>query len=234
MAKWFLLTNDESSGPFSTEQVKSLHKNNLISRDSLIWSRRQNSWISTKKWLKEVDSDLSLSAKPTNLNWYFALNNKKNGPFSRVELIEKLAENKSALKQILLWTKGMKNWNPLFEFTEIINELGINARQFPRTTISGNFLLNENNTQTDLTIATISENGIGILNAHGLIPGQNVHGDILSENLSGKIRITAEVKYIDEYGFAGLEFTQINMEAKQSIVDYIKAQSFISQNKQAA
>lgn len=231
MIKWFLLTNDDSSGPFSTEQIKSLDKNNLIDPGSLIWSRLQGHWLSLDQWFNNIDNIVSLSKKIKTQLWHYSLNNKKHGPFPREELINELVGNKNKLKNILLWTKGMKNWNPLFDFLDIINDLGINARQFPRTSIDGEFIISSEIPLNTFPLSTISENGMGILNAQSLIVGKEIFGDIVSDILPNKMRITAEVRYIGEYGFAGLMFRQINMEAKQTIIDYIKSKPISISNE---
>ncbi|MCB0413739.1 MAG: DUF4339 domain-containing protein [Bdellovibrionales bacterium] len=222
MTKWFIMSEDETTGPLSTEQVKSLHKNDLIKESSLIWSRHLNEWKLLSEWISNVDDDLSINEIKNAKNWYFALNQKKFGPYTREALIEHLVEHKEQLKNILLWTKGMKNWNSLFDFLDIIDELGINARQIPRASIEGQLLIKSNNDKIPFPTSTISENGLGILNAFGLQVGEEVQGEFISPHFSNRIYLNAEVRYIDEHGFAGLMYTQINMEAKQAIVNYIK------------
>lgn len=226
MIKWFVLDNDDTNGPFSTEQVKSLSSNGLIGPEAMVWSRIQSDWLDIQSWLKNIDNVIEFSDHNENAKtWYIGLDNVKHGPFNRKELIEELKKKQPELKKILLWTKGMKNWNPLFEFLDVIDELGINARQFPRAAIDGCFTCEINNSTVELPLATVSENGIGLLNSSGLYVGQKIDGDIYSKALHDKLRVTVEVRYTGDYGFVGLKFVQINMESKQILIDYVKSHS---------
>ena len=99
----------------------------------MIWSRAQNHWLSVQQWQDNVDELIVKSKDFTEIeNWHYAFNGNSYGPFTRKDLLHQIKNHNADIGELLLWTTGMKDWAPVFEFLDIVDELGINARQHPR------------------------------------------------------------------------------------------------------
>ena len=220
MAKWFLLKNNNTSGPLSTDQVKTLQEKGLVHDDDLIWSRMQNTWCSLKNW----NHDLGQSQQAIEINksntWYFALKGKSRGPYQKTQLIEHLKKVKNT-KEVLLWTQGMKNWSSLYDFHDILNEVGVNAREHARAAIEGRLKFTANGEVHDVPLTTISEGGFGVLCLNEINSGQTVIGEIISSSFNHPIRFSAKALYKSEYGLIGLMFEDINTNSVQMIQTYV-------------
>src|SRR5690606_6063040 len=109
------------------------------------------------------------------------------------------------------WTKGMKAWAPIFEFNDLLDDLGINKRQFPRADIEGRVSIKVGSQSLDGILLTISEGGFGADQLTGLTVGQTVSVEINSDAFYDPIHAKAEVRYITESGYVGFRFQNINM-----------------------
>ncbi|MBC87076.1 MAG: hypothetical protein CL677_07830 [Bdellovibrionaceae bacterium] len=221
MVKWFTFQNEIVDGPFTTAQVKTLS----YPQDTLVWGRVQKDWISIDQWRDTVDETLSNSnIFPIDIGreWHYGIDGESFGPFSRIDLIDSLKQIKS-LDDVLLWTNGMKDWTSIFEFHDVLQEMGINKRHHPRAEINGSVFVNfENGERVMGQLVSISEGGIGFTGIEDLTPGETVNLEILCSIFSKSIRVTAQVRYISESNFVGAQFMNIHSEALAQIVGYIK------------
>lgn len=232
MSKWFIMSlNDEQvSGPFLKDELVEMYKKQLIAEDIKIWGRSLSTWLNFENWQNHVKSsngskNRSKAAEPV---WYFAHKGDSFGPMTYNELIIDLKNNMSNIGQIHLWTVGMQNWAPVFDFFNVTNELGINQRQHPRADIKGTATVQINDDQkthfiTKLT--SISQGGVGLKEAFGLKSGDLIHIDITADGIHHKIKATAQVRYVTNSGYAGIKFENISAENASSIVQYIKDQN---------
>ena len=222
MTKWFIAKNEEVSGPYSTEAVQAKVSQGSILGDDWIWSRNLNSWKTISWWLCELPNLAKQDLKPEEEEvWHYAVNDNSFGPLSRVQLISELYQLPNQ-KGILLWTKGMKAWTPVYEFFDIMDEIGVNRRQFPRASINGNVVVKVDNQTILGKLSTISEGGFGVSGVTQLSSGQHVHAEIKTPHFPNSIHIKAVVQYATSRGFVGFKFENIHMEAKSSIIEYVK------------
>ncbi len=227
MEKWFICNNDIVDGPFTREQVEKLVKDNRYPTDVLVWGKALNVWKPYSWWLDHYDSILAEAAKATDpRKWHFAFRGESQGPLNKKDLVEELKKLKGDANDALIWTKGMTNWAPIFEFHDIMDNVGVNRRNFPRAPVSGKIVLHHGDQYIVGELSSISEGGFGARNfAYDLAPGLNLKLEIISDEIGGTIHTSAQVRYLDSET-VGFKFTQINREAQSQIISYVKEKSF--------
>lgn len=223
MVQWFVLQNEDVTGPFSTEEVKALAAQGQFQDSDLIWGRIQNEWKSLGWWMVELPHLITKTKEVRDpRQWHFALNGSSFGPFSREDLVNKLKETNLS-GEVLLWTKGMKAWAPIYEFNDILDAIGINKRQFPRADVEGKVSIRVGQQVIEGPILTISEGGFGADQLEGLTIGQIVNIEINSDAFYDTIHARAEVRYIAEGGYVGFKFQNLGVETRSSIVQYVRS-----------
>jgi hypothetical protein len=220
--KWFLQADESVEGPFSADDVKARLENGQISSHHMIWGRGLPTWQRLEWWMRELprlNTVQHVELDPAL--WHYAHHGKSHGPFSKEELVQEL-KNLDSLGEAMLWTKGMKEWAPLFEFHEILNAIGINKRQFPRADIQGNAVIKSAEAALNGSLVSIGEGGCGIVvqNAN-LVPGQAVTLELQSRAFRDPLHCKAEVRYVSGT-IVGMKFSHVSMEAKGAIISYVR------------
>jgi hypothetical protein len=224
MIKWFLLQEERVRGPFSTDEIKAQVAEGQIESSCLIWGRPQATWQNVSWWLKESGQmTITHQSEIVEQKWHYALNGDSKGPFTRIELVNemKTLRNKG---EILIWTKGMKSWVDLYEFHDLLDEIGLNRREHPRAPIEGAVIVRFNDKTYVGQLKTISPGGFGAIQLNSqLAIGQQITVDIKSDQLNTPITVKANVQYGSDNGYYGFKFLGINMEAKAIIMEYIRS-----------
>lgn len=225
MAKWFINVEQEVTGPHSTDEVKSLVSEGHIPPDALVWAKPHADWVKANWWLENHHRLLEkMKKKPLEQHWHFAHNGDTHGPMTRQNLIESLKSIKN-LNEVLVWTKGMKSWMEVFEFHDLLEDLGCNRREHPRAPAVGTVIVKSNNTGAPILgqLASISQGGLGVKHVgNQLHMGDVVHLEIKCDALPSTVSASATVQYITDTGFAGLKFQQIHRESQNMIIDYVR------------
>jgi hypothetical protein len=218
---WFVQKEDLVEGPMTTEDVQTRLQNGQFSPQNMIWGRGLETWIQLKSWNQELPRLATAShTKVEPELWYFALAGKSHGPYPKGILVDELKILES-LGEVMIWTKGMKEWAPLFEFHELLTLVGVNKRQFPRADLTGRAVIKTNEKTLIGQLVTISESGCGIVVDQGLVAGQAFSVEIQSPGFRETLHAKAECRYVSD-GVAGVKFTQISMESKGVIIQFIK------------
>ena len=224
MIKWFVCHNEEVSGPFSTEKVQEMSDNGEITLEFLIWSCAQSQWSTIKQWkenLPRILREYETSIQKHLQHWYYAHEGKSYGPMPKEQLIKQVSQVNDK-QEIALWTEGMSSWLSIFEFNDILSEVGINRRAHPRAYIEGKATIKVDG-QTYITqLKTISPGGCGLTQTPNLSVGQRMHIEIQSKHFFSPLKAIAEIRYISKSGFVGIKFEQIHMESQSAIIEYIK------------
>ncbi|MGE0528846.1 MAG: PilZ domain-containing protein, partial [Bdellovibrionales bacterium] len=152
--------------------------------------------------------------------WHYALHGKSHGPLTQEQLVSAL-RSLGSLGDVLLWTKGMKEWAPLFEFHDILSAVGVNKRQFPRAEVKGKALIKAGGATLVAPLTSISEGGFGIQLEAGLVPGELVTVEIQSPSFREPLQAKAECRYLNN-GVVGMKFTKISLENKGAIVQFVR------------
>lgn len=227
MEKWFVCNNDIVDGPFSKDQVERFVKDGTYPDDVLIWGKALNVWKPFRWWLDHYDSILSEAAKATDpRKWHFAYKGESQGPMNKNDLVEELKKLKGDANDALIWTKGMTNWAPIFEFHDIMDEVGVNRRHFPRAPVSGQIILMNGDQKITGVLNTVSEGGFGASDFNSeLAPGMILKLELDAPEIGSTIHASAQVRYMDSET-VGFKFTNINREAQSQIISYVKEKSF--------
>lgn len=219
--KWFICRNDEVLGPFPSEEVRRrLESAELISSD-LIWGAGMAGWQTLQWWSRESPNLSIVPQADDQLEaWHFAIGGKSYGPFQRAQLVQEL-KVVEALGEVMLWTKGMKEWAHLFEFHDILTDLGVNKRQFPRSELQGQAVIKTDGQTLVAPTLTVSEGGLSIRLDSGLVSGQFATIEIQSPIFHQPLHARCEVRYAAN-GVVGLRFSNLNSESKGAIVQLMR------------
>lgn len=223
MSTWFVFEKDEVQGPFSSAELKNCIREGQVSRQAMVWgSLLESRWIKASVWETESQNYKKRERPATDLRlWHYAVGGQSFGPFPRKKFLEEV-RRAGTMDQVLVWTKGMVTWAPIFEFVEFLDELGISRRQHPRAEISGTVVIRSSRQVTLGKLMMISQGGCGVSGVTEVRPGEIVTLDIKSQAFSDTIRTDAEVRYVSETGVVGFKFTQLQIESLSEIIDYVK------------
>lgn len=232
MAQWFVFSNDEVRGPFATEDLQAQAAGGTVDMNGLVWGRALKDWTQLGQWLKlAVDGSAFLHVQtPAEVNWHYAYQGNTKGPMKRDQLIDELKHLPGA-DSVMLWTKGMKGWAPVFEFYDIADELDINRRQHPRVTISGKVVATSGDAKWEGQLKTLSSGGFGTLGLNHLIPGEKYKIEIHSQELTTSIHVNAQLRYNSEDGFSGFKFESLSSEQRSVIMQSLK---IVTPNRRSA
>lgn len=219
--KWFVQSGERIEGPFTTENVHDSIRNGQFAMQSLIWGRGVDEWQNLQSW-KNALTNLGHEENHESVfeAWHYAVGGQSHGPLSREDLIGQLKELGGA-GEVMIWTKGMKEWAPLYEFHDLLNEVGINKRQFPRAELNGKVVLKGQGTTLIAPLLSISEGGFGVQLESSPVSGEILTVELQSPSFREPLHCKAEVRYIG-HGIVGFKFTQINVETKGAIIQFIR------------
>jgi hypothetical protein len=219
--KWFVQKDDSVDGPLTTEDVQSRLADGHFTSMHMIWGKGLQAWIRLESWQQELPQLASgAPAEITPELWHYAHNGKSHGPYPKNQLVEEL-KNAENLGEVMIWTKGMKEWAALFEFHDLLSAIGVNKRQFPRADVSGRAVIKTAESTLIGQLVTVSEGGCGIVVDQGLVPGQAFTLELQSPSFRDTIHAKAECRYVSE-GLAGVRFTHLSSEAKGAIIQLVK------------
>lgn len=222
MAQWFLLNNEQVKGPFTEDQIKSDLRSGRGDQDSLVWGRLLQHWLPLRQWQTELPNLLKRAAESKDLrSWHYAVDGSTYGPFTRAQLIKEIAELRSK-NELLIWTKGMPSWGHIYEFQDLMEEVGVSRRQHPRAAITGSAVIKSADKTLLGQLVTISPGGCGVVGVEGLAPGEKMSLDLKSDAFNETLRLRAEVRYVTDSHFVGIKFENISTEALSRIIEYIK------------
>lgn len=221
MKHWFAFQNEKVLGPFTTEQMRAMVTNGEISGEQRLWGQPMESWCLAKNWLDRLPA-LENRNRPSEIQeWYFALNGDSFGPFNRATLITELKAHRRA-NDVMIWTKGMKAWSPIFEFYDLMDAIGINRRAFPRAEIEGRVTIKSGDQVAIGVLEVIGEGGFGAVGLQGLQSGQVISAEIHSKSFPETLHVKAEIRDFTDNGYMGCRFIQISMESKSAIIQYVR------------
>ncbi|OFZ11619.1 MAG: hypothetical protein A2Z20_01215 [Bdellovibrionales bacterium RBG_16_40_8] len=220
MGQWFIMQDEKIKGPYAHEEVKALYEGGQITRDCLIWGRSQDNWQGIVLWINtqhEEEHEMTFEQL-----WHFAIDGNSKGPLSRKDLVAELRELRYK-GEILVWTKGMSAWADIFDFHDLLDEIGINRREHPRAHIAGSVVVKFQDKTMIGLLKTIGPGGFGATQIDSILTlGQTVTVELKSERLNAPLVAKATVQYASDTGLYGFKFNGINMESRAHIMDYIR------------
>jgi hypothetical protein len=226
VSKWFISEHDEVRGPFSAEQIQAQVDAKLLSPKALLWTKGLDGWQDAQLWNTRLKNQaLTPEQMEQKRQWHYAIDGEAYGPVPYPQLIIDLQRLEDRAAEAQVWTKGMSAWASIFEFHRILDELKINRRQSPRASLDGQVVIQVGDQQMIGTLKSISQGGFGADRIQGLLPGQQIQAEIRAKALHENFQVRAEVRYLEESGYAGFLFTSINREATAAIIQLMKTQS---------
>lgn len=219
-AKWFVQKEDLVDGPLTAEDVKARLAAGQFMAPHLIWGRGLDHWITLKAWNGDPDLAIQSETDSAPAVWHYANGGQSHGPLMRDELIHTLKDVES-LGTVMLWTKGMKEWAPLFEFHDVLTEIGVNKRQFPRADLTGKAIMKGDGATLVAPLVSISEGGFGIQMDNGVVAGQVMSVELHSPAFREVLHAKAEMRY-GGLGAIGMKFTYITPETKGAIIQFVR------------
>lgn len=219
--KWFVQAGDEIEGPYNTDEVNARLQSSQLQMQSLIWGPRLEAWQNLQSWTVDLPTLSQMAPTVQQVEtWHYALNGQSHGPMARELLISQL-KGLDSVTDVMVWTKGMLEWAPLFEFHELLAQVGVNQRQYPRAPVTGKCVFKMDGNTLIAPLFSLSEGGFGANLNSGLAPGQVVAVELQSPMFRDALHARAEVRYVSG-GVAGLKFTQISVETRGAIIQFIK------------
>ncbi len=221
--KWFISQSEKVQGPWNTDQVMDWLNSQQDRNGILIFRRGLTEWLTVTDFLRGDTSEFeerTLVTKEETL-WHYAIEGVSHGPITRPELIQQLSRMKNNSSAVL-WTRGMKAWVPVYEFSDIMDEVGINRRQYPRLAISGTVKIQFEQKAYEGTAQTISETGFGAQMAMPMEAGQIITFEIHSPQVSSAMRGRAEVRYVTGDLTTGFKFHLLDATTRTTLHDLIK------------
>ncbi len=219
--KWFLLTNNEISGPYHEDEIAPLA---AASPDALIWGHGLSEWVSPGEWkksLSSLDEILKSLKEDMNPSWMLKQGEDESGPFTYDQLVQTL-KNHPMPAEVLFKQLNEPDWNDIYHYPTLVEEVGITRRQHNRVPISGIFRYEKNGILFDSLLASVSQGGIGIVEAQGIAVGDKLRGQIESPQLATTINCQCDVLYLHQDGHWGLRFVNLPAEAQTIIIEYTR------------
>jgi len=218
---WFVQKGEQVEGPMTTEDVQTRLQTGQLTAQDMIWGKGLESWIHLEFWTQELPRIATApQVEQVVQMWHYASNGKSHGPYSKSQLIDEL-KNLDNTGEVMVWTKGMKEWAPLFEFHDLLTAMGVNKRLFPRADLTGRAVIKTLESTLIGQLLSVSEGGCGVNIESGVVPGQALTLEIHSPAFREPLHARAECRYVSE-GIAGLRFTQLSTETKGAIIQYVK------------
>lgn len=222
---WFINSNDVTSGPFSTDDVKLQVNAGLLGANPHIWWKGQREWIPVPTWLAQVDRIVQNAADRSHKQvWYVDSGRSPTGPLTEKELVEHLKSCPS-LARVRLWAVGMEKWTSLFELSEVMELLGLSRRENERAPLMGTVAVSRSNDDPQgyvLRAASISVSGMGVQGRHDLRCGDSISVVVKSGEISSSLHLRGEIAYVTSNGYAGIRFEKVIPEMHSIILDYVK------------
>ena len=195
--------------------------NGEIRGEQRLWGVPMESWCLAKNWLDRLPALESKNRVSEIQEWYYALGGESFGPFNRATLISQLKDHRRS-NDVLIWTKGMKNWSPIFEFYDLMDAIGINRRAFPRAEIEGRVVIKHGDQVAIGVLEVIGEGGFGAVGLSGFQAGQVISVEIQAKVFPETLHVKAEIRDFTDSGYMGCRFIQVSMESKSAIIQYVR------------
>lgn len=221
--KWFFLKNNEVTGPYTEAEINPLA---AAAPEALIWGQGLNEWVSHAEWRKALqDAEAMIHGLQKDMipAWLIKFNDHTYGPFTYDQLVQVLKVHEAPSDVLIKSDPHSPNWHGIYDYPPLVEEVGLTRRQHHRAPISGIFKFEKDGVTHESLLGSISQGGIGIIEAHGLTVGDIVKGEIQSHQLPISINCQCEVLYFQqEDGNWGLRFINLPAESMSLVIEYTK------------
>jgi hypothetical protein len=209
---WFIFTDGQVSGPFSTAHVK-IKINEGLGPESLIWDELKGQWAPIKTWA---------GSEPTaeSAEWYYNFDGSQKGPLPLATLIQLIKDGEVPLTT-KFWTAGLEQWVGLDSLPHIIEGAGLLRRKNLRAPLVGFVEVKGFPHENAVMTLSVSEEGVGLLNLTELGAGSKIMIKINSPLLKEIVESKAEI-LVQRNLNSSLKFHGLPSRAKVTLSEYIK------------
>lgn len=105
--EWYYVSNNDSKGSFSIEEMKTKITSGEINGCTLVWKASMKDW----ERLENTELNEFISTSSSN-DWYYVENNDSKGPFSESDM-KGFIESGVLTGNSFVWKTGMQDWQRL-------------------------------------------------------------------------------------------------------------------------
>ena len=105
--EWYYVSNNDSKGSFSIEEMKAKITSGEINGSTLVWKASMKDW----ERLENTELNEFISTSSSN-DWYYVENNDSKGPFSESEMKSFILSG-ILTGNSFVWKTGMQDWQRL-------------------------------------------------------------------------------------------------------------------------
>jgi len=220
--KWFVLQDNQISGPFSTEELDGLVTGSRLHVDAMVWWRGMRDWKPAKVWSTlRPDLQAPVANSSDVPQWYFENAGQLHGPYSFDEMLPRLIEV-DGLQDARVWSSEFSDWKSIFEVPEIVGQEALGHRRFPRAPINGTVQLTFDDITLDLQLTSIGQGGF---TAEKLdfknLSGTKIQATIQSPAFNAPMRTLCNFVSLGSNAAADFEFVQISQENQSIVISYV-------------
>jgi hypothetical protein len=217
--KWFFLKNNQVSGPFYQTDIAAHLQSNP---EALVWGSGMGEWQSIEEWEKFLQDQAVKTIDPnSHLMWWMKVSQQVTGPLTYQSLLQAL-KVQPFLMALQIRQEPQQTWKSIFDFPNLIEEVGANRRIHPRAPLNGIFKFVRNKVEFEALITSISEGGLGVTDAPFLTAGDQLKGSLSSPLLPTEIDCEVEVLTQRGDGTCGLKFLNLSLESTSHIISYLR------------
>jgi len=220
---WFILSNEKIVGPFKqSDIINELNEGKWI--DSRFWSKGKPHWMTSSQFKDDfvIQKKQNESQTSGTLLWYIKDHETLHGPVSYDEMLIYLRK-KPNYKMTFVSNSSAQDWQGVYQFQSLMDNLGVNRRHHPRVPIEGTITILEGFFKgKKIPLITLSQGGLGAVELRSVSIGEKIKGVFSGANLSTPIHFQGEIVFLNPEGGIGLKFTNISAEGLSQIIAYVK------------
>lgn len=221
---WFFYLNENISGPFTPAEINFKIAAAGPETQCLVWTKGQKQWTAAATWQSNFAEIVSQLPKPASEieDWYVGHNDRTQGPISQTELIKYLRTVESfEWEAVRIWKKGQETWSKIFNYPDILEEIGGSRRIYIRVPLNGTVMVSKDSEEQIGRCTSISLGGMGVMGLKNLSNADVIKLTIKCDEFGSPVYCSAVVRYITEEE-VGMQFQNLHMEFQSRISDYIK------------
>ena len=106
--EWYYVSNNDSKGSFSIEEMKAKITSGEINGSTLVWKASMKDW----ERLENTELNEFISTSSSSNDWYYVENNDSKGPFSESDM-KGFIDSGVLTGNSFVWKTGMQDWQRL-------------------------------------------------------------------------------------------------------------------------
>ncbi len=220
MKLWFLLQNGDIQGPLSSaELIATFHAG--VADECMFWWKGFKEWQPLKNHADRLETYLQeqmdqLDAPVWKFRWG---DGEEQGPFTYTQFTDALKQISNPHKNVLVRTIHEPNWQAIFFYPDLMEQLGISLRSNLRVALDAEVSILMEKKLLKGYASTVSLGGVGVRNlSESLTDGAQVKLQIKSSHLPSTIHVYAKVAY-SKSKETGFVFESLHPEY-QSMLSY--------------